>query len=382
MSSPYALPAEPLAPPLTAVAPPAVAIETVASGFTHPWAVAFLPDGTLLITERPGRLVHFDPRRGQRHTVTGGPPVFAQGQGGLLDLVLAPDFATNRTLYFCFAEPVGSTHARTAVARAVMTPDNRALTDVRILFRQEPPLPGELHFGCRLLFEPDGKALLVTLGERYQARNEAQNLTNHLGKTVRIDPENGAGLMGRFWQERCQRGDRNACHAQPEIFTWGHRNVQGAIWHPGANQPWIVEHGPQGGDELNRLTPGGNYGWPHYTYGEEYGGGPIGEGKVHPTPYQPPLIHWTPSIAPSGMAFLASDRYGVEWQGAVLVGSLKFGEVRWLQTVCDRVLHEAILPVGARVRDVRVGPDGLVYLLTDEANGKLLRLTPQPAGKP
>jgi glucose/arabinose dehydrogenase len=375
-ATPLAAPGEPLAPPLTAVSPPQVIVETVADGLDHPWAVAFLPDGTLLITERSGQLIHFDPQHGRRTLIGGLPPLAAQGQGGLLDLVLAPDFAHSRRLYFCFAEPTPEGASRTAVARATFAPASTTLSELTILFRQEPARPDALHYGCRLLFEPDGKALLVTLGDRFHWRDEAQRLDNHLGKTVRIDPEHGQGMMAREWQQRCRDGQRATCAARPEIFTWGHRNIQGAIWHPGANQPWIVEHGPQGGDELNALVPGENYGWPLYTFGEEYGGGPIGKGRYHPAPYRAPLIHWTPSIAPSGMAFLASDRYGLEWQGAVVVGSLKFREVRWLQTVCHRILSEAVLPIGRRVRDVRLGPDGLVYLLTDEAQGQLLRLRP------
>ncbi len=376
ISSPLAAPGEPLAPPLTTIAPPEVAIEEVIGGLDHPWAVAFLPEGGLLITERSGRLTHVDPGRGRRTSIGGLPPLLAQGQGGLLDLVLAPDFVHSRRLYFCYAEPAPEGVSQTAVARATFAPGSSALTELTVLFRQAPARTDALHYGCRLLFEPDGKALLVTLGDRYHWRDQAQQLDNHLGKTVRLDPETGHGLMANHWRQRCQAGERAACNARPEIFTWGHRNSQGAIWHPGANQPWIIEHGPQGGDELNALVPGANYGWPFYTFGEEYGGGPIGKGCHHPAPYRAPLIHWTPSIAPSGMAFLTSDRYGLEWQGAVVVGSLKFGEVRWLQTVCHRVLSEAVLPIGQRVRDLRLGPDGLIYVLTDQAPGQLLRLRP------
>ncbi len=364
-----------LAPPLTAVAPPPVTIETLASDLHHPWAVAFLPEGGYLVTERRGQLLRIDADGKRRQVINGVPPVHARGQGGLLDLVLAPDFARSRTLYFCYAEP-SKAGARTTVAQARLEKDSAQLEDVQVLFRQSPALPGDLHFGCRLVVEPDGAALVVTLGDRFTARDAAQRLDNHLGKTVRLAARSGEALMRASWQQRCQRGERAACAALPEIYTWGHRNSQGAVWH-GSGSVWMIEHGPQGGDELNRLEAGGNYGWPLYTFGEEYGGGKIGRGSRHPAPFVAPLVHWTPSIAPSGMAVLMSDRYGLEWQGSVLVGSLKFGEVRWLQTVCDRVLHEAVTPIGARVRDVRVGPDGLVYVLTDAPDGQLLRLKPQ-----
>ena len=348
-----------------------VRAEVVASGLAHPWALAFLPDGRYLVTERPGRLrvVQADGRVGP--PVAGVPRVDAVGQGGLLDLVLDSGFARNRTLYFCYAEPGpegdGNGNA-TALARAVLSPDATRLQEVQVIFRQRPRHEGRLHFGCRIVEAPDG-TLFLTLGERYHRMADAQTLDNHLGKVVRIHKDGSVPpdnpLLGRP-------------DALPEIWSWGHRNPQGAAWGPDGHL-WIHEHGPQGGDEINRPERGGNHGWPVVTFGEQYGGGRIGEGTSKPG-MVPPLYHWTPSIAPSGMAFLTSDRYGPAWRGNLFVGALRGQHLARLELDGTRVVREQRLLAERRerIRDVRQGPDGLLYLLTDAPDGRLLRLSPAP----
>jgi glucose/arabinose dehydrogenase len=346
-----------------------VRVEVVASGLAHPWAVAFLPDGRYLVTERPGRLrvVESDGRVGP--PVAGVPRVDAVGQGGLLDLVLDSAFASNRTLYFCYAEPGpdGEGNA-TALASAVLSRDATRLQDVQVIFRQRPRYEGRLHFGCRIVEAPDG-TLFLTLGERYHRMADAQTLDNHLGKVVRIHKDGSVPpdnpLLDRVG-------------TLPEIWSWGHRNPQGAAWGPDGRL-WIHEHGPQGGDEINRPERGGNHGWPVVTFGEQYGGGRIGEGTSKPG-MVPPLYHWTPSIAPSGMAFLTSDRYGPAWQGNLFVGALRGQHLVRLELDGARVVREQRLLAERRerIRDVRQGPDGLLYLLTDAPDGRLLRLSPAP----
>lgn len=355
------------------VAVPAVAAalraETVASGLEHPWAVAFLPEGRFLVTERPGRLrvVEADGRLGP--PVAGLPRVDAAGQGGLLDVVLDGDFARNRTLYFCYAEPdpQGRGNA-TALARAVLSADASRLQDVRVIFRQQPRYASRLHFGCRIVEAPDG-TLFLTLGDRYQRMADAQTLDNHHGKVVRVTKDGGAPpdnpLAGRPG-------------ALPEIWSWGHRNPQGAVWGPDGRL-WIHEHGPQGGDEINRPERGGNHGWPVVTFGEQYGGGPIGEGTAKPG-MVPPLHHWTPSIAPSGMAFLTSERYGAGWRGNLFIGALRGQHLVRLELDGPRVVreHRLLTDLRERIRDVRQGPDGWLYVLTDAPDGRLLRLRSAP----
>lgn len=339
--------------------------EVVASGLSHPWGLAFLPGGRFLVTERPGRLrvVEADGRLGP--PLAGLPQVAAGGQGGLLDVITDADFARNRRIFFCYSEPAPKGGGNsTALASATLAPDAAALQDVKVLFSQRPQVASQLHFGCRIVQAPDGH-LFLTLGERYGRKEDAQRLDNHLGKVVRIAPTGGAApgnpLAGR-------------AGALPEIWSWGHRNPQGAAWGPDGRL-WIHEHGAQGGDEINRPEAGRNYGWPVITYGENYGGGKIGEGTAKAGMEQP-LHYWVPSIAPSGMAFLTSDRYGTAWKGSLFVGSLKFArlhrlELQGAQVVCDEYLLDGL---GARIRDVRQGPDGWLYLLTDSPDGQLLRL--------
>ena len=339
--------------------------EVVASGLSHPWGLAFLPGGRFLVTERPGRLrvVEADGRLGP--PLAGLPQVAAGGQGGLLDVITDADFARNRRIFFCYSEPAPKGDGNsTALASATLAPDAAALQDVKVLFSQRPKVASQLHFGCRIVQAPDGH-LFLTLGERYGRKEDAQRLDNHLGKVVRIAPTGGAApgnpLAGR-------------AGALPEIWSWGHRNPQGAAWGPDGRL-WIHEHGAQGGDEINRPEAGRNYGWPVITYGENYGGGKIGEGTAKAGMEQP-LHYWVPSIAPSGMAFLTSDRYGTAWKGSLFVGSLKFARLHRLELQGAQVVRDEYLldGLGARIRDVRQGPDGWLYLLTDSPDGQLLRL--------
>jgi glucose/arabinose dehydrogenase len=338
---------------------------TVAEGLEHPWGLAFLPDGRMLVTERAGRLRIVEPSGAVSAPVPGVPPVHAQGQGGLLDVVLAPDFAESGLVYLSYAEPTEG-GARTAVARGRLT--DRGLEDVRVVFRQEPALPGGLHFGSRLVWAPDGH-LFIGLGERNQ-RALAQRLDNHLGKVVRIAADGSAPADNPF---------TGVAGALPEIWSFGHRNIQSAALHPETGVLWTVEHGAMGGDEVNIPRAGLNYGWPVITYGRDYTGARIGEG-THRDGMEQPVHYWDPSIAPSGMVFYTGDRYP-GWRGSLFVGSLKFGRLARLELDGERVVREERLldGYGQRIRDVRQGPDGYLYLLTDAPNGRLVRL--DPAGR-
>lgn len=358
-----------LARPLAA-APAGVSLVPVAQGLTHPWALAFLPEGGFLVTERPGRLRVVSASGQVGPPLDGVPTVAAGGQGGLLDLVLDAGFAQNRRIYFCFSEPAagGASGNSTALARATLAADARSVQDVKVIFSQRPKVASALHFGCRIAQAPDGN-LFLALGERYQRKDDAQRLDNHHGKIVRITPDGTAPADNPFAQRP---------GALPEIWSYGHRNPQGAAI-AADGRLWMHEHGPQGGDEVNLPQAGRNYGWPVVTFGENYGGGKIGEGTAREG-MEPPLHHWVPSIAPSGMAFLTSSRYGESWKGSLFIGSLKFGSLHRLEVSSGKVLREEKLfeGRGERLRDVRQGPDGLLYLLTDSAQGKLLRLQPAP----
>lgn len=341
-------------------------LEPVAEGLQNPWAMAAIGEGRWLVTERPGRMRVVEPDGRVGEPLTGVPAVVASGQGGLLDLVTDRDFSRNGRVHFCFSEP-GAGGNSTALATARLAPDRRSLQEVKLVFRQQPKVESRLHFGCRIAQASDG-SLFLTLGDRYHRMQDAQTLDNHHGKVVRVRPDGTAHADNPFLR---QPG------ALAEIFSLGHRNPQGAALGPDGAL-WLVEHGPQGGDEVNRVLPGRNYGWPVITYGENYGGGPVGEGITARAGMEQPLKHWTPSIAPSGMAWLRSDRYGRGWQNSLFVGSLKFRYLSRLVVADGRVIREErLLPdVGARIRDVREGPDGLLYLLTDDRNGRLIRVVP------
>ena len=342
--------------------------EIVAAGFENPWGVAFLPEGRFLVTERPGRL-RGGGADGQRGApVAGLPQIAAGGQGGLLDVLADSAFARNRTLYFCFSEPeAGGPANGTALARARLSADGSRLEDVTVIFSQRPKVASRNHFGCRIVEAGDG-TLFLTLGERFSRKEDAQKLDNHLGKIVRIGKD---GAVPRDNPFVGQAG------ALPEIWSYGHRNGQGATLGPDGKL-WMHEHGPQGGDEINLPQAGRNYGWPVITYGENYGGGKIGDGITRKEGMEQPLHYWVPSIAPSGMAFVTSDRYGAAWKGNLFVGSLKFGYLDRIILRDGKVAaEEKLLEDGrARIRDVKQGPDGLLYILTDESNGKLIRLRP------
>jgi len=356
-----------LALPVSATAStPRLQLEPVAEGLQNPWAMAAIGDGRWLVTERPGRMrvVEADGRLGE--PLAGVPAVAALGQGGLLDVITDRDFARNRRIHFCFSEP-GLGGNSTAMASATLSADNRSLQGVKLVFQQQPKVDSRLHFGCRIVQAADG-SLFLTLGDRYHRMQDAQTLGNHHGKVVRVMPDGKPHPDNPLAR---QPG------ALPEVYSLGHRNPQGAALGPDGAL-WLVEHGPQGGDEVNRIVAGRNYGWPVITYGENYGGGPIGEGITARAGLEQPLKHWTPSIAPSGMTWLRSSRYGQGWQNSLFVGSLKFRYLSRLVFDNGRfVREERLLPdINARIRDVREGPDGLIYLLTDDRNGRLLRVVP------
>ncbi len=340
----------------------ALRIATVVEGLEAPWGMAFLPDGRMLVTERPGRL-RLVGRDGKLSApLSGVPAVEAVGQGGLLDVALDPDHAGNGTIYLSYAEP-GDGVSGTAVAAARLTASG--LEDVRVIFRQVPKVASRHHYGSRLVFARDGR-LFITLGERNSQRDGAQDLGTHFGKIVRIERD------GRVPADNPFVGTKGAL---PEIYSLGHRNVQGAALHPATGELWANEHGPRGGDEVNIVRAGRNYGWPVISYGREYYGPKIGEGTAKEGMEQP-QHYWVPSIATSGMAFYTADALP-GWKGSVLVGGLASLELSRLEFGADdKVRHEERIPIGERVRDVRQGPDGAVYLLTDEkSTSKLLRLS-------
>jgi aldose sugar dehydrogenase len=339
--------------------------QTLAQGLEHPWAVAFLPQGRFLVTERPGRMriVEADGRLGG--SIAGVPRVATGGQAGLFDVILDSGFSSNRTIFFCFSEP-GLGGNSTALARARLSTDATRLEDVKVIFSQKPKVASNLNLGCRIVEARDGN-LFLTLGDDFIRKDDAQKLDNDIGKIVRLTKD-GAPAPGNPFIGRAG--------ALPEIWSYGHRNPQGATLAPDGAF-WTHEHGPQGGDEINIIQPGRNYGWPVITYGENYGGGKIGEGITAKAGMEQPLHYWVPSIAPSGMAFLISDRYGPAMKGNLFIGSLKFGYVSRLELAGGKVQREhKVLEGLGRVRDVRQGPDGLLYLLTDLEQGRLLRVLP------
>ncbi|SEK06561.1 MULTISPECIES: PQQ-dependent sugar dehydrogenase [unclassified Variovorax] len=342
--------------------------QTVASGLQNPWGVSFLPDGRFVVTEKPGRLRLVDASGKVGAPIAGLPAVAASGQGGLLDVLADSGFEKNRTLYFCFSEPAASGAANsTALARANLSADGTKLEALKIIFSQQPKVASSAHFGCRIVEARDG-TLFLTLGDRFSRKEDAQKLDNHLGKVIRIAKDGTVPKDNPFVGK---------AGALPEIWSYGHRNAQGATLAPDGRF-WMHEHGPQGGDEINMPLAGRNHGWPVITYGENYGGGKIGDGITTKDGMEQPLHYWVPSIAPSGMAFLTSDRYGAAWKGNLFVGSLKFGYLDRIELKDGKVVaeHKLLADGRARIRDVKQGPDGLLYVLTDEGDGKLLRLKP------
>lgn len=345
-------------------AEPPLKIDEIARGLDVPWSMVFLPDGDMLVTERPGRMRIVSADGVVGPAIAGVPEVYAQGQGGLLGVALSPSFANDHRVYFAFAEP-WMAGARTAVARARLDRGAMRLKDVEVIFGQNESPSGGGHFGGRLVFAPDG-SLFVTLGERYSYRDHAQDPKSLLGKIVRIQPDGSIPANNPF-------ADSDVFAR--EIWSYGHRNVQGAAIHPVTGKLWAHEHGPQGGDEVNIPAPGRNHGWPVITYGREYvTGWKIGEGVARDD-VVPPVHYWVPSIAPSGMAFYHAAMFP-EWNGNLFVGSLKFGFLVRLVLDGERVLSEARLLQGVtqRIRDVVPGPDGALYLL-DEGGGRILRVS-------
>lgn len=340
-----------------------LAVETVASGLEHPWALAFLPDGQMLVTERPGRLRLIAKDGKLSRPITGVPNVMSRGQGGLLDVALDPDFARNRLVYLSFAEPRANGNG-TSVARGRLNEQGTALADTAVIFRQMPTVNSTMHFGSRLVFDRTG-ALFVTLGERFSQRDQAQNPENHIGKLVRIRPD------GSVPDDNPKKPGW-----APEIWSIGHRNVQGAALHPDTGQLWTAEHGARGGDEVNTPKAGLNYGWPVISYGVDYSGTKIGGGTAKPGMEQP-LFYWDPSIAPSGAAFYTGAVWPA-WKNSFVVGALAGSQLARLSTDGEKVTGEERLltDIGARIRDVRQGPDGFIYLVTDEDDGKVLRVRP------
>jgi glucose/arabinose dehydrogenase len=342
---------------------------TVVRGLVQPWALAFLPDGRMLLTERAGRLRIADAQGRLSPPLPGLPSVAVGGQCGLLDVALDPKFADNRLIYWTFAEP-GPDGNSTALARARLEgePGRERLDEVRVIFSQQPKMDSRLHCGSRIAFDRQGH-LWVGLGDRFQAKDAAQQTGNHIGKTVRLTRDGGVPADNPFV---------GRAGALPQLWSIGHRNIQGLATHPATGELWATEHGPQGGDELNVVDGGKNYGWPLVTYGRNYGlGTRIGE-EGPKAGFEQPLKHWVPtSIAPSGMAFVTSDRYPA-WKGSVLVGALRGqGLVRLSFDGRKLVGEERLLDtLNARIRDVRQGPDGFLYVLTDGADGRVIRLEP------
>lgn len=342
----------------------ALRVVVMTTGLVHPWSLAFLPDGRMLVTERSGRLRYvakdgtLDPK-----PVDGLPATVEHGQGGLFDVVLHPRFAENRLVYIAYNGP-GDGGFGTELARGRL--NGHRLEDVQVLFRMLPKSRAGLHFGGRIVFDRKG-FLYLTLGDRGD-RERAQRLDDHAGSVIRLHDDGRVPADNPFVSR---------AGAKPEKFTLGNRNMQGAALHPKSGELWTHEHGPQGGDEVNVMRAGANYGWPVITYGREYGiGTRIGEGTSRPGIVHP-LHHWVPSIAPSGMAFYDGDRFA-RWRGDLFVGALRDEMLVRLRFDGEKMVKEERLLKNmlGRIRDVRVGPDGLIYLLTDERQGVLARVEP------
>ncbi|MFY9785955.1 MAG: PQQ-dependent sugar dehydrogenase [Pseudolabrys sp.] len=340
-------------------------VQTVASGLVYPWSLAFLPDGRMLVAERPGRL-RIIAADGRLSPPLGNvPKVYAVSQAGLMDILLARDFAQSRTIFVCYAEAAEG-GGRIAVLRARLIEDESPrLDDITVIFRQKGPVSRGLNIGCRMVQAQDDN-LFVTLGDHFGPKELAQKLDNHIGKIVRITPDGAAPADNPFI------GNRGAL---PEIWAYGLRNAQGLAFNPADGKLWEQEHGPMGGDEINIIEKAQNYGWPRVSYGVNYDGTPVGSGKATMEGVTDPIWHWTPSIAPSGIAFYTGNLIP-GWKGSMLNGALKFELLSRLELKGNKILKEERLlqSMRERIRDVRQGPDGAVYLLTDNASGRILRI--------
>ena len=346
-----------------------IEVTVLTDELNQPWGLDFLPDGRMIVTEKPGRL-RIVARDGKLSMpIAGIPRVRDAGQGGLMDVTLHPDFGENRLVYISYTEPGADGANTTAVARGRLNRQEAALADVEVVFRQMPQLRGVRHYGSRIVFAPDG-AMFVTLGDRgrHSYRVRAQDLASHIGKVVRVRPD-GSALADNPFVERSG--------ALPEIWSYGHRNIQGADIHPVTGKLWTIEHGPRGGDELNVPEPGRNYGWPVVSHGLEYSGELVGSGQKRMSGMEDPIAVWTPVIAPGGMTFYRGDLISA-WKGNLLISGLRSRALVRLELAGRRVVHEERLleSLGHRIRDVAVGPEGAVHALTDERDGKILRLTP------
>jgi len=340
---------------------PQISVDVVADGLPHLWSMEFLPDGRILVTTKDGAMHVVSQENGEASPpIEGVPAVMSEGQGGLLDVALAPDFESSSRIYFSFSEPrEGGNGTSVASARLTEEEGKLALQDVKVIFQQMPTYDGDKHFGSRLVFGPEGQ-LYVTVGERSdrETRVGAQDLGSGFGKVFRIDAEGKALSDNPFAK---QEG------ALPEIWSYGHRNLQAATLD-GQGRLWTVEHGPKGGDELNRPEAGKNYGWPKVTYGIEYSGGPVGEGITTLQGTEQPAYYWDPVIGPSGMAFYNGDAIP-EWKGAFLIGGLVSQGLVVLHMEGDKVAREERVPLDARIRDVKVAPDGTVFAVTEQRGG-------------
>lgn len=349
-----------------------IAVDTIADGLPHPWAIDFLPDGRMIVTERGGRMRIVTQAGGIGEAIQGVPEVDVGGQGGLLDVAVHPNFTENRLIYWSFSE-AGQGGNSTAVARGRLSEDATTLNEVRVIFSQKPKLRSNMHFGSRLVFDGNGH-LFVTLGERSAAkfRVQAQQLDSHLGKVVRL------------MEDGTVPGDNpfvNKPDALPEIWSYGHRNPQAAAINPATGELWEIEHGPRGGDEINIPQAGKNYGWPVISYGVNYDGTPVGSGKSEMPGMEQPIYQWTPVIAPSGMAFYTGALFP-QWKNDLFVGGLRAGALVRLELDGNRVTHEERLlrELGLRIRDVVQSPDGNLYVITDEDDGMILKLSPAKPG--
>ncbi len=343
--------------------------ETVAVGLEHPWGIAFLPSGDMLVTERPGQIRYVTRGGAVSRPIDGAPDARAGGQGGMLDIAVAPDFAATREVYITYTERRDGRKTGTSLVRAKLqgTGDTARFTDLHVIFRQKPAYNSGYHFGSRIVFSGDGDKVFVTLGERGN-RPGAQDLRQHLGKVVRLNRDGSVPADNPF---------ANDNRAFPEIWSYGHRNPQAAARHPVTGKLWVVEHGARGGDELNIPLKGLNYGWPVISYGTHYSGQKIGVGRQKEGMEQP-AYYWDPSIAPSGMAFYTGEKYPA-WQGSLFVGALKFRQIHRLVLDGETVVAEETLLDGLnqRVRAIEQSPDGELYFLTDSARGRVMRLEPR-----
>jgi len=345
-----------------------ISVDIIADGLARPWAIDFLPDKRMIVTERGGRMRIVSPDGKKSAAIKGVPGVDVGGQGGLLDVAVHPDFVQNRLIYWSFSE-AGKGGNSTAVARGKLSADGKALEDVKVIFSQKPKLRSNLHFGSRLVFDGKGH-LFVTLGERSaeKFRGQAQELDSHLGKVVRLMEDGSVPKDNPFVGKE---------GALPEIWSYGHRNPQAAAINPATGALWEIEHGPKGGDEINLPEPGKNYGWPVVSYGVNYDGTPVGSGKNEAPGMENPIYQWTPVIAPSGMAFYTGDSFP-QWKGNLFVGGLRAGALVRLELDGAKVTHEERLlkELRMRIRDVTQGPDGALYVVTDASNGQILRISP------